>query len=458
MFFSLCRVVASRPFAGWLLLLVCVVTVIGAQGCTTRFDEHRGALDRLAGTGAYAAAASSMDEAKARGMYGDRNGLLFNLDRGAVALFLGDHETAFVLLEQAEDEIELYFRMTAADQASRWLINDTAARYYGRAYEDQYVNVLKLLSHLERGEISGVATVEARRLGFKADQLRDRYLREFAAISERGGGRFESDVGRGGYVDVTSGGQFIESPLGTFLSAVTFMASDDRNEQGVAARRLRQSIEAQGALIGPVSASAFEGLEDDRLGDGKLLFVAFSGRTPALERQRFGPIPVFDWPVYFELPVMRVRPGEVSRVLVVESSGRVIGELPLVEDMARVAAANHERELPKIYARTLLRSQIKAGASFAATQVARASNNDALVIVAVLGGLAAVALTEKADTRSWLFLPGRAHAGLLDLPPGEHRVRAEFVGSSGGVVYTSEWSDVVVSPGRLTTVSAVYWR
>jgi len=440
------------------VLLVWIAACGWLSGCTTAFDEHRTVLDRIAGAGAYGDAAGALDSARERGLYGEKNRLLYNLDRGAVALFLGDHETAFSLLEEAEDEIELYFKMTGADRAARWLMNDTAARYYGRAYEDQYVNVLKLLSHLERGEISGVATVEARRLGFKADQLRDRYLREISGISERGGGRLAGELGRGGFVDVTSGGQFIESPLGTFLSAVTFMASGDRNEQGVAARRLRESISAQGSLIGVVSAEAFEGLENATLGDGKLLYVAFSGRVPGLERQRFGPIPLFDWPVYFELPVMRVRPGEVARVNVVDSSGRVVGELPLVEDMARVAAANHERELPAIYARTLLRSQIKAAASFAATQVARGSNNDALVLVAVLGGLAAVALTEKADTRSWLFLPGRAHAGLLDLPPGEHRVRAEYVGYSGGVVYSSAWTDVVVSPGRLTTVSATYWR
>lgn len=138
-------------------------------------------------------------------------------------------------------------------------------------------------------------------------------------------------------------------------------------------------------------------------------------------------------------------------------------DLSFVEDMSSVAQENHEREMPFIYARTLIRASAKALGSFAATQAVRNStDNDLAVIGSIVGGLLFVGLTEKADLRSWIFLPGRADVGLLNLPPGRHRIRIEYLapdgGAGGGIIYTSPWRDITVPEDGLTTIVEHYWE
>jgi hypothetical protein len=443
--------------------------LIVLSGCA--FDHHRADLQGYFSSGGYEQAAAALDEGETEGLYGDKNRLLWWLDRGAVALALDDHEQAIELLERAEAFMESNHGPGALDEAGRWLLNDTAVAYTGEPYEEIYVNVLKLLAQLERGVIDGGATVEARRLAGKADVLRDRYLEFREAVYSQGGQGF-GDVARssGGLVAQNLEGEFIESTLGTYLTAVTFMASGDYEYQRVAARRLLDSIRLQAGLIGPVRAADFEGLGERSLGPANLLVVALSGRGPTKDSETFGPIPVFDWPVYFQIPVLRGGGSDAvgARVVLARADGPppAGGEaysMALVEDMAAVATENHRRQLPLIYARTLLRSSLKAGASFAVTRSVRQAGNEGWsAVAAVIGGLAAVALTERADLRSWVFLPAQAHVTLLEVQPGEHRVRVEYLSAGGGVLYATPWETVRVpdpsSGEELATLVEHYWR
>jgi hypothetical protein len=312
----------------------------------------------------------------------------------------------------------------------------------------------------------------------KSDQLRDRYLQYKTAMIKQGGGGFEKAIAGDHDLATNDAGQFIDSPLGSFLTSVTFAVTGDRSNSVVAGRRLLESIRLQKGLIGPVREEDFAPLAQEETKPGNVLIVALSGRAPTLYPERIGPIPVFDWPVYFELPRMRGGSEEVraARVFIEPGEGPAsnagaaggnpgTGEhsLALVEDMAAVARENHKRELPLIYARSLLRSSLKAGVSFGITQSIRHSGNTgATALASVLIGLAAVTLTERADTRCWVFLPGMAHVGLFDLAPGEYRVKVEYLGAGSGAMYSTAWRNLTVpEPGRgpeLVSIVEHYWR
>jgi hypothetical protein len=467
-----------RRFAGAAALTVSISLLAACNS----FNDHRSALERDFAQGHYADAAADLDKPQTREEYADKNALLWMLDRGALAVYLDDPATALSTLEDAERHMEKYNAPDAGDVIAQWALNDTAARYIGEPYEDIYVNVLKLLAQLESGNIDGGATVEARRLAAKADTLRDRYITYRDALAKQGGEGFSTARTRGDLVSVNEEGRFIESPLGTYLTAATFMASRDTELQRVASRRLLDSIKLQGTLIGPVNPAHFQDLEDRPVGAGPdrgtLLAVALSGRGPTMHAMTVGPIPVFEWPVYFQLPELKGGEAEVASVrarvadpspgasfageaLPAEGSGDTL-ELALVEDMRAVATENHRRELPLIYARTLLRSSIKSGISFAATKAmqhnAHGDTETIATIGMVLAGLAVLALTEQADLRCWIFLPALAHVGMVDLPAGDHYVRAEYLSSSGGVVYTSPWKLVHVPTRGLGTTVTQYWK
>jgi hypothetical protein len=435
-----------------------------AAGCR-EFEARRSALAELYAAGQFQQAAAVLDDPKTKAAYGSKNDLLWKLDRGAVALSQDQGDQTIALLNEAEDQIELA-RKNVGDVVSQWVLNDTAAQYLPEPYEDMYVNVLKLLAQLEAGRLEGGATVEARRAASKADLLRDTYLKYEDAVKKKGTSRISPASG-GTLVATNNAGEFIESPLATFLTAVTFMKAGDREFQRVAGKRLVDSIALQEGLIGPVRQEDFAGLDELSPGQVNVLVVALSGRGPTKYAQRVGPIPLGTLPVYFELPYLRTYTSEVGAARVEVDGGpgappQTLDRLKLVEDLGAVATENHKRTLPLIYARTFIRYALKAGASVALTEMGRRQahdRNQGLVqIGGVLAGLAVLAATEQADLRCWMFLPGQARVGLLKLEPGEHRVRAVYESSYGGVVYTSPWQTIQVSPGGLSTIVTHYWR
>lgn len=436
-----------------------MVCLAGLVGCTSAFDAHRQELRADHDAGNYQRAAALLDEPGVRDEYGERNRTLWLLDRGAVALKLGDPETALQSLEEAEKRIDAQRELRPDESAAQWVLNDTVVPYVAAPYEDAYVNVLKMLARLERGEVDGGATVEARRLANKANLLRDQYLRESKALADQAGERYTAaeKTGAAQKFSTPTGGEFIGSPLGDYLTAITFMKTGDREFQRVAGRRLVQSIEAVPQVFPNVQKDAFAGLAEMNPDAGNVLVVGLAGRGPYLVPERVGPIAVYSVPVYFELPKMRFRDSAVrgARVETRSSDGatREAGRLELVEDLAAVAEENFARLRPLIYQRTLVRYLVKAAATIGASEaVAQAQDGrdgtrDLVRILGGLVGLAVLGATERADLRSWEFLPGRAFVGLLRLDPGEHEVRLVYLGEGGGAIETGVWRKVVVPPG-----------
>ena len=445
------------------------IAVIGicaiAAGCATPFQEHRDRIDDLADHGRYDEVIAVLESEPGRAFYEDRNRLLYYLDLGLARFADGDDQGAIVALTTAEAIMDTRFEENAGDVFAKLVLNDTLAAYLGEPYEDIDCNVFKMLAQLEQGVIQGGATVEARRLASKVDLLRDQYLEITHKITEddRAGGR-ASLAGAPSVVATAKAGEFIASPLGEFLTAVTYMLTGDPSNQAVAARRLLQAIDAQGDLIGPVDPEPFVSLETLRPSDANALAVAFAGPGPRKRALRVGPIPIYDTPIYFELPVLENPPSETAQVLVVverEAGSTAEAPLHLIEDMARVAQVNHERQLPQVYLRTLLRTASKSVALTLATQsVHRSDRHDGAQLAVLLGGLAIMAVTEKADLRCSRLLPGQAYVGLLDLKPGAHRIVYRFLDHRGALLYETSPTEITISdrPDEFRTTIEWFWR
>jgi len=455
----------SNRVAALVLRFVVVIGALGLLGgCATPFQRHRDRIDDLADAGAYGEIISILEGEEARSLYEDRDRLLYYLDLGLARFAAGDDEGAIDALTTAESIMATRFEENAGDVFAKLVLNDSLAAYLGEPYEDIDVNVFKLLAQLELGRIQGGATVEARRLAAKVDRLREEHLTLTKTIREDAGASGEPDfTGAPSVVATAKAGQFIASPLGEFLTAITFMLTGDHANQAVAARRLVQSIEAQGELIGPVDPAPFAPLEDLRPGDVNVLAVAFAGPGPRKRALRVGPIPIYDTPIYFELPVLERPISETSSVVIgVQREDGSLTEAPLhlVEDMARVATINHERQLPQIYLRTLLRAASKSAALTVTTRSAEKSNGEGAELAALIGGLVLLTITEKADLRSSRLLPGQAYTGLLNLSPGTHRIVYRFLDDRGYLIHESLPTEITVSdrPDEFNTVIEWHWR
>lgn len=465
---------SSQQLASLLVCLSLSLLLCLTGGCA--FQEHRIQVAQLAGSGRYQDAAVLLDNPSTQSMYGDNSKLLWLLDRGSIALALGDNQRAFACWEDADKIMDLWREQPPGDTVVSWLLNDEATNYIAAPYEDIYVNAFKLLINLRLGRVDGGATVEARRAAGKANLLRDRYLKYDAALRAKGPQGYDQARANlppdAQFTEATSQGQFIESPLATYLSAIVFCKAGDTSNQEVAARRLQEIVRAQGRLIGEVHPTDFDSISQLTPASANLVVVALSGRGPYKVAQRIGPIPAFTYPIYFELPRLRTFESEVRSVraiaepLSVPSGGqRYESPMSLIENMGRVATVNHERELPQIYARSLIRATIKSAASFAITEAVRHNNRNsrsgsAATIGALALGIGAIVATERADVRCWAFLPGQAHVQLFNLPPGSWRIRLEYLSAGGAVVYSTRGDEVTItgSPSELPAVVGNYWR
>jgi len=436
----------------------------GLVGCAG-IAEQQTMLNNLHAQGQYQQAAAYLDEKKVEEAYGTKNRVLWQLDRGSLARTLDQPEQAITLLEEAERTIELGRQQSAGDVVGSWLVNDTVLPFQAEPYEDMYVNVIKLLANLELGRIDGGATVEARRLAGKANQLRDRYLQLADAVDRKAeSSQIAAARGSfGGMVQTNQAGQFVESPLGTYLSALAFMKVGDSNFQQVAGRRLVDSLEIQKGLIGTVRTEDFLDLGTKQAKDVNVLVVALSGRGPTKEAEQIGPLAIASVPIYLELPKLREHPSVVTAARV-KVDGQIVpgSELKLIEDLNAVATENHRRQMPLIYQKTLVRYLIKAGVTVGVTegiQNRKGNRDDGWIrIVGGLVGLGVLMATEKADLRCWAFLPGQARVSTLKIEPGVHTFTVEYLADNGAVVFTAPNKTMTVTEEGLATGVFQYWR
>lgn len=423
--------------------------------CESAFDRHRVDLLRAHDRGDFASAATLLDSANTEGLYESKNEVLWLLERGAAATASGDSTLAVSSLSRAEDLTELYFSRSASDIAGQWLVGERASRYITRAYENQYLNVLKMLAHLQAGTIENGPTVEARRMASKANRLRDLNAELLAEIRTKG-------------VDpeytLSEPGAFIESPLGVYLSAVAFRENGSPDLAETAIARLRSAAAAQAGLGVEADPAAIDDLAAQSASTQDALFVAVGGVGPRLVRQSVGPIYIYVTPIYFELPQIEPGGSRAARAIVeieeLPGSLRTV-ELRLIEDISAVAEANFQQELPVVHARTYVRALTKSGLITAGGIALLNSDADESVkaaglLVSIVGGFLYLSATEKADVRSWTLLPGMAWASTIDLPPGEHRARITFLGPSGERLHTGEWATVRGGAHGLDSI-VEYW-
>jgi len=116
-----------------------------------------------------------------------------------------------------------------------------------------------------------------------------------------------------------------------------------------------------------------------------------------------------------------------------------------VANVARQARVTFDAEKPTIFFKTILRGLTK----YLATRGAKKAGGEAAGVLANILG----AVTETADTRSWLTLPEQVHMVRLSLPAGEYELRLDMLDDAGHVAASTTIPGVVVRAGDFTFVS-----
>jgi len=315
------------------------------------------------------------------------------------------------------------------------------------------------LNFLHQNDLES-ALVESRRIAYKLEQLDIRYEGLVGALSKADTTKF--DKWETGNINIQS------STLGHFLSGLLFSKSGKPDDARIETDKLFESLKKQEINFNNIRSIPDSLIQRINQPDTyNTLLISFSGKAP--EKIQYDTriyLDEYDLYLKFSLPKLRMRPTQVRSVRTAVND-EVPKSVYLIEEMDRIAAEVYKVKKPIIYARTVVRSLIKA----LSTQNFTSSRDDgknedgdgkdgnktlgrALNFLGKLGQ----EFTEKADLRGWQTMPGKAYVQLLQLPTGTHSISIEYIGPYGTIHKEVKKVEITEDNTTLNVVESVYWN
>lgn len=406
----------------FILLLLCL-----CSGCAS-FSSKRWPVVQAVSEGRY-------DEALGRLEKLERGNLMDLMDRGTIYYYQRRFKEADQFFDQAENRIDDLFARSVSRDVATFLVNDLTQAYSGEHFERVWVNIMRAFGFIGLGNLES-ALVEIRKI--------DRKLQVYA--------------------DEFSGSIKFRNPaFAHYLSGLLHEAGGEINDAHVSYRKALKAYQQNAAWYGvavPNSlkrdilfTSARLGFFDElkkyqtafmpevknpRLSQQhEMVVIVLSGRIAHKEERYWaidsamGPILKVAYPEFVETPF------QIKKVIVHTAAGDVSSSL--VEDVSALAEATLSDRLDLIYARASARALARAGAAAAAgVAVAKKTEDEALGALTAWFANALLSQTERADTRSWLTLPGRVLMARFSMPQEAQQVdfELEYTDQSGHKVYS----------------------
>jgi hypothetical protein len=423
--------------------------------------------------------------------------LLYHLERGSLQHYAGRHAESNAEFARAEELIEDLYTISISQRALTFALNDEVEAYRGELHEANYLHYYRVLNYLALGERQEAA-VEARRLALRLAEARDQH----AADPLMGDDPFlEFLVG----AVLESVGDFNDALI-AYRHAATAQR-DWESEAGLPPLPWIEEDLLRMARMAGIPPEAVPELADidpavriahggGTAGDeGRILLFFESGWTPMKESVHLR-VPIFrddpewgdqegaldagfvlaeryrnrrvsgrwdeprhkvDYFLDVAVPALAAEQGGCAsscsaRIRPVGVFGpgaapvEVLRETVPAADLARHVEHAFARKEVSIWAKTFARALLKYAAQ-------RTAKKDLGAVAGVLANLAGVA-TEKADTRSWLLLPGEIQIASLRVEPGQYQLVLEAYGP-GGRRWGSDLRTLEIAPGGLAIAS---WR
>lgn len=464
----------ARHLPQWLL-----VAVLPLCSCVGPTDVNR---EMLAFVQVYDHEGALAVLEEARDDFGEKNAVLYHLERGMLHHYAGSFRESNASFEVAKRLAELHYTKSITAEASTFLANDNTRPYYGENFERALIHVFSAINYQALGVIEE-ALVEIRQLNF--------FLRQLEVV----------DGQTNGYRD---------DAFGHYLAAIFFEEDGDLDEAWVAYKLALDAYAEYGDALGVgsppslrrdarrLTARLAPWAEDEfteRFGPqlllppndraGRVVVLHYNGRAP-VKIDTFIDIAVINgWPyvnkievegdaerhvarasqiatslladdvVRVAFPAYRSVPRRIDHVDVRPAGwGRTL-QAELVENVGAIAQRDLADRIHRVRGKAIARAVVKYALGRLAEEAARdAGGGDygdlAGALVSVTSALARTA-SEVADKRAWFTVPDQIWMCQLDLDEGDHALLLTYRDAQGGVVREQEVS-VVVEAGRHTFV------
>lgn len=411
--------------------------------------------------------------------YGEKNALLYFLDRGMLLHFAGDYAESNLAFETAKKIAHDLFTKSVTAHLSTFLVNDLMTPYCGEDFERALIHLFSAVNYALLGQGED-ALVECRQLDsfFRAlpfDGQRNAYQDDAFARYLAGLLYEEQGATNDAYVSYVKA-------LNAYDDYATFYKT--RRPPGLAEDALRTAqrlgFSDKAADIqkkwGPVS------VPDDAFPPdmGEVIVLHYSGLGPE-KVDSFFEISLYNgWPyvekmdaksqdetsveqaravfrsiaadkmIRVAFPKYRRSPSKIAATEAHSATSTWRAEL--VEDVGAIAVRNLDDRINRIRGRAIARAVIKFLLTQNISKEAEKNSNETVgfLVRAILQ--AASAATEVADKRTWRTLPDRIYMARLSLPAGRHDLKLRFLDAEGATVESREIKNVAVAAQRKSFV------
>lgn len=427
----------------WATVLPAVLALGVLSGCST-FSERVARVESRLVAGDFAAAATALESVK----FPERDQALLLLNRGMIARFRGDLDASNRDLEAAKQLMDSLAALSVREVALASTVTEQAGAYGGQPFERLLLPVFKAFNYLDRGDFDG-ARVEALQI--------DLLLREFTE------GRDESSIAGAAFARYVTG---VVYELGGERSDafIAYRKAAENYEQGGGVPSLlREDLARLAAALGrngdlPPGVEPLKGERGQRP-PAEVVVLLTAGLAPALrEEAAVVPEPISGRLMRIALPSLRSRPSATTgfRLLAGESEREGVP----IADMFSIAKRDLDSRLPgmtaRLVARQVVKSQVVRQASNSAMSKANDSGERLGAGLLAIGAELTALLTERADTRSWLSLPGDVYMARVALPPGRHDIRVHLHGAYNEAIADRRLATVELQAGDRRWLS-LHW-
>jgi uncharacterized protein len=367
---------------------------------------------------------------------------LLLLERGAILHGLQRYSDSARDLQEAEKHLELLdLSKDTAGSIGKYLYSDTATVYKAPPYEKLLLSTLNLLNYLCLSDLEN-ARVEARRLTVMQDYLK--------SALPQGKARFGLGSYLAGYAYEQSGradealryyDEALEAQDYPSLREPVIRLARATGYRSPRIEKILQGAPAQprppegSDLLVVLQAGLVAKKEPERIPIGLAFAVAYDVTNPRYrmteEQRRNADIVVakslLKW---INFPVLKKTARRVWPVAL-DVDGRDAPVEPAMDVTGRAIDA-YEDMKPLLIVSAVTRMVARAIAGEAAGYgVKKATGQGVLGLLAGLATEATLIAADRPDTRSWTSVASEISLARLRLPPGSHRVQAQFSGPWG---------------------------